>query len=215
MGDLFAVKKGAGNRQHHALFSVIYLWFPCVVFAVFPSAVVLAAAPVAPSNLTATVASSKQINLSWTDNATTESNYYVERSPNGSSSWTAVATRGANVRSYQWLGAPRSSQVPCASRSRSCPHAWETGSISVCSLTIEPLLFVYTPPWFDWNEVLIWYLFHDISQNYRARMLKTYLQMNVTKCFEQTHFVWYHATLAQYHPHEMIKRPYEMFGKSY
>ncbi len=63
-----------------------------------------AAAPAAPTNLTATMASSRQINLAWTDNATTETNYYVERSPNGSSSWTVVATLGANITSYQNTG---------------------------------------------------------------------------------------------------------------
>ncbi len=63
-----------------------------------------AAAPPAPTNLTATMASSKQINLAWTDNATNEANYYVERSPNGSSSWTVVATLGANITSYQNTG---------------------------------------------------------------------------------------------------------------
>lgn len=63
-----------------------------------------AAAPPAPTNLTATMASSRQINLAWTDNATTETNYYVERSPNGSSTWKVVATLGANITSYQNTG---------------------------------------------------------------------------------------------------------------
>ncbi len=62
------------------------------------------AAPTAPTNLTATMASSRQINLAWQDKATTEVNYYVERSPNGSSSWTVVATLSANTTSYQNTG---------------------------------------------------------------------------------------------------------------
>ena len=85
------------------LFPVFFLSIVFLVFSFSPT-VAWAAAPPTPTNLTATAASSKQINLSWIDNATTETNYYVERSPNGSSSWTVIATLGANVTSYQNTG---------------------------------------------------------------------------------------------------------------
>ncbi len=77
-------------------FSFILVWF-------FANAA-WAAAPKAPTNLAATAVSSRQINLTWKDNATNETNYYVERSPNGSSSWTVIATLGANVTSYSDIG---------------------------------------------------------------------------------------------------------------
>jgi hypothetical protein len=67
-----------------------------------------AAAPKAPTNLIATAASSRQINLSWKDNATNETNYYVERAPTSSGTWTVIATLGANTTSYQNSGLTQS-----------------------------------------------------------------------------------------------------------
>lgn len=85
------------------------LFIPNTIFLLLLGIVALggeawAAAPPAPTSLSATMASSRQINLAWTDNATTETNYYVERSPNGTGSWTVVATLGANITSYQNTG---------------------------------------------------------------------------------------------------------------
>ena len=97
-------------RQHHIrgiawsasnrpLIALIPIAFWCFIFlAVAPA---WAAAPPAPTNLVATMASSHQINLAWQDNATNEAKYYVERSPNGSKSWTVVATLGTNITNYQ------------------------------------------------------------------------------------------------------------------
>ena len=48
------------------------------------------APPAAPSNLVATAVSSSRINLTWVDNATNETGYKVERSPNGVS-FTQIA----------------------------------------------------------------------------------------------------------------------------
>ena len=55
--------------------------------------------PAAPTGLTATAASSSQINLNWVDNAGNETGYRVERSPDGASGWTTVATLAANTTS--------------------------------------------------------------------------------------------------------------------
>jgi immune inhibitor A len=59
--------------------------------------------PAAPTNLTLTPVSSTQINLAWTDNANTESGYYVERSVSGGS-WAEIATLTANANSYANTG---------------------------------------------------------------------------------------------------------------
>jgi hypothetical protein len=57
--------------------------------------------PADPSSLSATAVSSSQIDLSWTDNATDESAYVVERSSDGSSGWTQLSsTLPADSTSY-------------------------------------------------------------------------------------------------------------------
>jgi carboxypeptidase T len=61
--------------------------------------------PTAPSNLTAAAVSSSQINLTWVDNATNESGYYIERcTGNGCSNFAQIATTGANVTNYANTG---------------------------------------------------------------------------------------------------------------
>lgn len=57
--------------------------------------------PIAPSNLTATSASSSQINLAWTDNSTNEAGFYIERcSGSACADFTPLAQVAANVTSY-------------------------------------------------------------------------------------------------------------------
>lgn len=57
--------------------------------------------PAAPTNLTATAVSRTQINLSWTDNASNETGYYVERCKGATcTNFTRIATLGANVTTY-------------------------------------------------------------------------------------------------------------------
>jgi hypothetical protein len=58
-------------------------------------------APAAPSGLSAATASSSQINLSWTDNASNESGFEVERCAGANcTNFLEVAETGANVISY-------------------------------------------------------------------------------------------------------------------
>lgn len=57
--------------------------------------------PAAPSDLTAAAQSSSQINLAWTDNATNESGFKIERCTGvGCGNFAQVATVGAGVKSY-------------------------------------------------------------------------------------------------------------------
>ena len=60
--------------------------------------------PVAPTGLSATAISASQINLSWTDNAGDESGYRVERSPNGTSNWSEIASLGTNSCAFSDSG---------------------------------------------------------------------------------------------------------------
>ena len=60
-----------------------------------------------PSSLTATAVSKSQINLSWTDNATNETGYMIERAPdvNGSpGTFAQIATVGPNATTYSNTG---------------------------------------------------------------------------------------------------------------
>ena len=56
--------------------------------------------PSAPSNLSATAVSANQINLSWTDNASDETAYRVERSLDGSTGWGEIASLTAGSTAY-------------------------------------------------------------------------------------------------------------------
>jgi len=59
--------------------------------------------PLAPTNLTVTLASTTQMNLQWTDNSTNETGFKVQRKT-GSSSFTDVASTGQNLTTYSDLG---------------------------------------------------------------------------------------------------------------
>src|SRR5262249_9170914 len=53
-------------------------------------------APGAPTGLTATAASSTRVTLAWTDNASTETGFEVQRSTDGGAIFAALGTAGAN-----------------------------------------------------------------------------------------------------------------------
>jgi subtilisin family serine protease len=55
--------------------------------------------PAAPTGLTATAASSSQINLSWND-VSNETTFKIERSPDGISGWTQIGTTAAGVTTF-------------------------------------------------------------------------------------------------------------------
>lgn len=63
------------------------------------SATTLAGPPAAPSGLLATAASATQINLSWTNNATNQTGFKVERSADGVT-FTQIGTTGATTTTY-------------------------------------------------------------------------------------------------------------------
>jgi len=67
----------------------------------FSNTLQLATVPDAPSGLTATASStSLAVNLAWTDNATTETSYSVERSSDGSTFSVLTSSLPANTRAY-------------------------------------------------------------------------------------------------------------------
>ena len=56
--------------------------------------------PTAPIALTAASSSGTQIELTWTDNATNETGFIVERSPDGRTGWTQISTPAADATSF-------------------------------------------------------------------------------------------------------------------
>jgi len=58
------------------------------------------ALPAAPSSLSATAIAKTQIDLSWTDNATDETGFKIERSKRVNTSFAQIATVGSDVTSY-------------------------------------------------------------------------------------------------------------------
>jgi uncharacterized protein (TIGR02145 family) len=61
------------------------------------------AVPVPPSNLTGTVSSSTQINLSWTDNSTNETGFKIERKT-GTGTYAVVGSTATDVTTYSDTG---------------------------------------------------------------------------------------------------------------
>ena len=78
-------------------------WFSWEI-EVTTTAVPVCDPPAAPTALGAVPISASQVNLSWTDNATDETGYRVERSPDGGTTWTEVASLGASVTGYYDTG---------------------------------------------------------------------------------------------------------------
>lgn len=58
----------------------------------------------APTGFSAAYASDTSLNLSWTDNADNETGYEIDRSPNGTDSWSNITTTAVNATSYTDTG---------------------------------------------------------------------------------------------------------------
>lgn len=68
------------------------------------NATTAAGPPIAPTNLIATAAGASTINLIWTDNASNETSFVLQRSLSGSSGFATIATIAANTISYSNTG---------------------------------------------------------------------------------------------------------------
>ena len=98
--------------------------------------------PTAPSGLVANAASQTQINLDWTDASSDESDFHIERSPNGSSSWVEIATVSAGVATYNNSG------LTCGTAYyyRARAHRHSDSQYSAYSNTANTTTLVCNPP---------------------------------------------------------------------
>jgi len=81
------------------LFSISLIFFGCSTNNNGTVTVV----PLSPTNLTGSVISTTQINLSWTDNATNEDGYKIERKT-GTGNYAVVGSTGSNMTTFSDLG---------------------------------------------------------------------------------------------------------------
>ncbi len=101
--------------------------------------------PNAPANLTATAVSTSQINLTWTDSATTEEGFKIERcSGAGCSDFVQIATVGANVTTYSNTGLTASTGY--SYRVRAYNMAGDSGYSPTVSATTSAAPTVPTAP---------------------------------------------------------------------
>jgi hypothetical protein len=94
--------------------------------------------PAAPTNLSATTLAANEIRLTWTDNASNESNYHVQRSLDGSS-WSDIVSLGANSTSFNNTGLNGSSTYYYRVRASNTGGASAYSNIAIAATPQAPL----------------------------------------------------------------------------
>lgn len=94
--------------------------------------------PAAPTGLTLAAPSSNQINLSWTDNASNEQGFIIDRSTDNVS-FTQIATVGTNVTSFQNVGLAAGTRYYYRVRSVNPTAASTFAAANLPTRTIAPL----------------------------------------------------------------------------
>ncbi len=87
------------TRQQHLLLALIV----CIC-SLLNSTDLLAQVPALPTGLTATAASSTQVNLAWTDASSNETGFQIERSTTSGTGFVLITTTAANVISFSNTG---------------------------------------------------------------------------------------------------------------
>ncbi len=127
----------------------------------FSLAGTIALAPTAPSNLTAIGVSTTQIKLTWHDNSSNETGFIVERSPDGSTGWSQVATPAANATTYTDTvtpGAPyfyrvRATNNGSDSANAAVAHSWPLAG-TPATPTPNGVVVNVMPTLLDWADAL-------------------------------------------------------------
>lgn len=97
-------------------------------------------APLAPTSLTAIDQNTGQIQLTWIDNAADETEYRIQRTPNGSSSWAQIATVPSNATTYLDTGST------CGATYQYRVQAYRTSPINNSSYSNTATASVTCPP---------------------------------------------------------------------
>jgi len=95
----------------------------------------VASVPVAPLALTATAASATEVSLTWQDAASDETDYLVERSPDGAA-WIELASLPANTTTY--LDTSLTPDASYTYRVRAANAAGNSTSSNVATATTHP-----------------------------------------------------------------------------
>ena len=90
------------KNTYYLLFALLIV-FSCTTTTHDDNTSTTEAIPVAPTNLTGTVQSTTQINLSWTDNSTNETGFKIERRT-GIENYAIVGTVNADVLTFSDIG---------------------------------------------------------------------------------------------------------------
>ncbi|MBN1669586.1 MAG: fibronectin type III domain-containing protein, partial [Kiritimatiellae bacterium] len=80
--------------------------FSFLAILALPCAAIRAAAPAAPSALTAAPVSTSRIDLAWADRSSNETGFKIDRRRSGTDPWVRVAQPGANVTRWIDTGLP-------------------------------------------------------------------------------------------------------------
>ena len=100
-----------------------------------------------PSGLTATVVSSSQIDLSWTDNSTDESGFSIERKIGASGTYAVIGSVGPNVTTYSSKNLIQTTEYYYRVRAKSgSTYSSYTDEVSATALPMNPPA-VLPPRW--------------------------------------------------------------------
>src|SRR6185369_10170244 len=91
-----------------------------------------------PTGMTATVVSGTRVDLSWTDNATDEYTYVVERSTDGGTTWDSPVSVGASRTSYSVIGLLQNTAYKFRVRAQH-PNSTYSAYATSASVTTDPV----------------------------------------------------------------------------
>jgi hypothetical protein len=118
-----------------------------------------ATAPAAPTKLLAGAVSAGRVDLSWADNASDETGFVLERSPDGVNNWSQIATPAANSTNFSDTSSALLPGVTYHYRVRASGGVPSANSNTTSAATLQPNYFNYVARGQTWK-----YLDTGVSQ---------------------------------------------------